>query len=94
MILTSPSEQAYDYPLLIKQLLIRSNLVSANQEIISGNNTLTYAEFNLRIGRLANALSSSGIGKDKRVGVMDWDTHRYLECFFAVPMMGRCDTEL
>lgn len=88
MILTSPSEQAYDYPLLIKQLLIRSNLVSANQEIISGNNTLTYAEFNLRIGRLANALSSSGIGKDKRVGVMDWDTHRYLECFFAVPMMG------
>ena len=19
---------------------------------------------------------------------MDWDTHRYLECFFAVPMMG------
>ena len=23
-----------------------------------------------------------------RVGVMDWDTHRYLECFFAIPMMG------
>ena len=19
---------------------------------------------------------------------MDWDSHRYLECFFAVPMMG------
>ena len=22
------------------------------------------------------------------MGVMDWDSHRYLECFFAVPMMG------
>jgi len=22
------------------------------------------------------------------VAVMDWDSHRYLECFFAVPMMG------
>jgi len=20
--------------------------------------------------------------------MMDWDSHRYLECFFAVPMMG------
>jgi fatty-acyl-CoA synthase len=19
---------------------------------------------------------------------MDWDSHRYLECFFAIPMMG------
>ena len=19
---------------------------------------------------------------------MDWDTHRYFECFFAIPMMG------
>ena len=24
----------------------------------------------------------------KTVAVMDWDSHRYLECFFAVPMMG------
>ena len=22
------------------------------------------------------------------VAVMDWDSHRYLECFFAIPMMG------
>jgi acyl-coenzyme A synthetase/AMP-(fatty) acid ligase len=22
------------------------------------------------------------------VAVLDWDSHRYLECFFAVPMMG------
>ena len=22
------------------------------------------------------------------MAVMDWDSHRYLECFFAVPMIG------
>jgi len=22
------------------------------------------------------------------VAVLDWDSHRYLECFFAIPMMG------
>jgi fatty-acyl-CoA synthase len=28
-----------------------------------------------------------GQGRGHR-GVMDWDSHRYLECFFAVPMIG------
>ena len=89
MTLTSPSQSAYSYPLLIRQLLSRSNLVSACQEIVSGTDMrLSYAEFNERIGRLANTLKVSGIGADMRIGVMDWDSHRYLECFFAVPMMG------
>ncbi|MCK0104190.1 fatty acid--CoA ligase [Pseudohalocynthiibacter sp. F2068] len=89
MALTLPSSNAYGYPLLIKQLLIRSRLVSATQEIVSGTDMrLSYAELNERIGRLANTLKVSGIGEGMRVGVMDWDTHRYLECFFAVPMMG------
>ena len=90
MSVTSPSLNAYGYPLLIKQLLTRSRLVSARQEIVSGSNIrLTYAQLNdERIGQLANALKASGISEGMRVGVMDWDTHRYLECFFAVPMMG------
>lgn len=29
-----------------------------------------------------------GIAAGQTVAVMDWDTPRYLECFFAVPMMG------
>ena len=87
--LISASSSAYDYPLLIKQLLTRSNIASATGEIVSGTSTrFGYTEFNERIGRLANALSANGIGESMRVGIMDWDTHRYLECFFAVPMMG------
>ena len=80
---------AYDYPLLIKQLLLRSDSVHASKEIVSGTDKrLSYAEFTQRVGRLACALRASGIAEAMRVGVMDWDSHRYLECFFAVPMMG------
>jgi fatty-acyl-CoA synthase len=37
---------------------------------------------------LAGALESLGVLPGDTVGVMDWDTTRYLEAYFAVPMMG------
>lgn len=40
------------------------------------------------MARLANLLASLGIKRGDTVAVMDWDSHRYLECFFAVPMIG------
>jgi len=33
-------------------------------------------------------LETLGVKPGDTVAVMDWDSHRYLECFFAVPMMG------
>jgi len=33
-------------------------------------------------------LEALGVKPGDTVAVMDWDSHRYLECFFAVPMMG------
>lgn len=89
MLPISPTPTGSGYPLLIKQLLTRSRLVSPSQEIVSGTDKrLSYAQLNKRIAQLANTLTESGIGAGMRVGVMDWDTHRYLEFFFAVPMMG------
>jgi fatty-acyl-CoA synthase len=92
MSLTPPAAEAYHYPLLIKQLLTGSNGTAAKQEIISNTGDthlrLSYADFRQRIAQLAHTLRDSGISEGMRVGVMDWDTHRYLECFFAVPMMG------
>jgi fatty-acyl-CoA synthase len=41
-----------------------------------------------RVHRLANALKDLGIKKGDKVAVLDWDSHRYLECYFAIPMMG------
>lgn len=49
---------------------------------------LSYAEFHSRIARLGAALARLGLGKGATVAVMDWDSVRYLECFFAVPMLG------
>ncbi|MBV8458666.1 MAG: AMP-binding protein, partial [Acetobacteraceae bacterium] len=49
---------------------------------------MNYREFGERVNRLASGLSALGLKPGHTVGVMDWDSHRYLECFFAVPMMG------
>ncbi|MCK4535464.1 MAG: long-chain fatty acid--CoA ligase, partial [Desulfuromonadales bacterium] len=48
----------------------------------------TYRTLHERIARLANALQALGVKQGDTVAVMDWDSHRYLECFFAVPMIG------
>ena len=80
---------AYQYPLLIKQLLL-TPLATAPEQTITyqGRVRHTYREFRQRIGRLANALAGLGVEAGSTVAVMDWDSHRYLECYFAVPMMG------
>ncbi|MBO9538478.1 fatty acid--CoA ligase [Herbaspirillum sp.] len=83
---TTPS--AYGYPLLIKQLLHSSLATAPDQEIVYGERRHSYAEFYRRVQRLANALKEVGLQPGDTVAVMDWDSHRYLECFFAVPMMG------
>lgn len=83
------AHSAYKYPLLIKHLLGASLRTSPEQEIVSGDLCrYTYRTFNQRIARLAGGLSASGVKHGDTVAVMDWDCHRYLECFFAVPMMG------
>lgn len=79
---------AYAYPLLIKQLLHTPLAVAAHQEIVSGDRRLSYRTLRDRIGRAASALNSLGIGSGDTVAVMDWDSHRYLESYFAVPMSG------
>lgn len=80
---------AYGYPLLIKQLLNRAKAVSLDQEIFYADKArFTYREFFGRINRLANVLTSLGLQKGDVVAVMDWDSHRYLEAYFAIPMLG------
>ena len=41
-----------------------------------------------RVNRLAGALVGLGVKPGDTVAVLDWDSHRYLECFFAIPMIG------
>jgi fatty-acyl-CoA synthase len=83
------AEGGVTQPLLIKNILAKPLLVAPHAEIVSaGHGRFSYREFATRISRLAHALTSIGIGRGDTVAVLDWDTHRYLECFFAVPMLG------
>jgi len=87
IIQSTPS--AYAYPLLIKQLLHTPLATSPDQEITyQGKLRYTYRALRERIGRLASGLAGLGVEPGQTVAMMDWDSHRYLECFFAVPMMG------
>ena len=80
---------AYAYPLLIKNLLQAPVVNDPQQEIVYRDQVrFTYAEFKQRVCRLANVLTELGVKPGDTVAVMDWDSHRYLECFYAVPMLG------
>ena len=79
----------YNYPLLIKQLLISPLSSNPEQEIVDNENQrYNYKRLNTNIHTLANALREIGIKKGDTIGVMAWDTIRYLEFFFTIPMMG------
>ncbi len=80
---------AHYHSLLIKNLLDNPVRQFPDQEIVYGDfKRQTYRETRERIGRLASGLAGLGVKRGDTVAVMDWDSHRYLECFFAVPMMG------
>ncbi len=80
---------AYSYPLLIKNLLRNPVRQFSDQAIVySDFKRQTYRDLGERVGRLASGLTRLGVRPGDTVAVMDWDSHRYLECFFAVPMLG------
>src|SRR5271170_227231 len=86
-IVATPS--AYSYQLLIKQLLHTPLMQSPRQEIVYRDlQRLTYADLRDRISRLGSALVKIGVRPGDTVGVLDWDSNRFLEAFFANPMMG------
>jgi fatty-acyl-CoA synthase len=87
--LSERAHEAYRYPLLVRHLLHAPLATSAGEEIVYRDQLrCTYADFRQRLGRLAGVLASHGVEAGTTVAVMDWDSHRYLECFFAIPMMG------
>lgn len=79
----------YRYQLLIKHLLHFPLTIAPEEEIVYRNQVrLTYRTFNERVHRLASGLAKLGVGRGDTVCVFDYDSHRYLECYYAIPMMG------
>ena len=84
-----PAPGAYTYPLLIKRLLMSGVRHQPDQEIVYADKLrYTYRELDQRVRRLANVLRAAGVQAGDTVALLDWDSHRSLECFFAVPMIG------
>jgi fatty-acyl-CoA synthase len=85
----APADGAYQYPLLIKRLLMSGSRYEKSREIVYRDQSrYSYLTLNERICRLANVLTEAGVKPGDTVAVMDWDSHRYLECMFAIPMIG------
>ena len=87
--LIKPADNAHQAPLLIKRLLLSGIRYEKTREIVyRDQRRYSYATLNERIARLANVLTEAGVKAGDTVAVMDWDSHRYLACMFAIPMIG------
>ena len=83
--MTSPQHSQ----LLVGQLLRAPAGRNPDQTIHNGEGQRqTYRRFTARVDQLAAALTRMGLGRGTTIAVMDWDSPRYLECFFAIPMIG------
>jgi len=80
---------AYDFQLLLKRILQQGVAWAPDQEIIYRDQVRhTYSAMYQRVLRLGGALLALGVKKGTRVGVIEWDSHRYLEMYFGIPGVG------
>lgn len=79
----------YDYQLLLKHILNHGVAWAPDQEIVYRDQVrYTYSRMYERVLRLGGALRALGVEKGTRIGVIEWDSHRYLEMYFGIPSIG------
>jgi len=80
---------AYNFQLLLKHLLEHGVAWAPDQEIVYRDRVRhTYTDMYGRVLRLGAALQRLGVQKGNKVGVVEWDSHRYLEMYFGIPGIG------
>jgi fatty-acyl-CoA synthase len=84
----TPAPEAYPYPLLIRHLLPEASARPHGEIVYRDQFRGDYETLRARIARLAGALTRLGVTQGSVVAMMDWDSHRYLEAYFAIPMLG------
>jgi len=87
-----PSTSMDDYQLNITTLIRHAARNFPEREIVYRTNEgalrYNYKDAYSRINRLARAIRHLGIQPGDRVGVLDWNTHRFFESYFAIPGTG------
>jgi len=88
-----PSTMGDDVQLNTTTLIRHAARTHPEQEIVyriagGGWARYTYADCYARIGRTANALRQLGVGPGDRVGVLDWNSRRHFEAYYAIPGLG------
>jgi fatty-acyl-CoA synthase len=76
------------YELTIDKLLLNTLHRRSRQEIVYGKTRYDWVAFYERVRRLASGLERMGVQKGTTVAVIDVDTNRYMEAYYAIPMMG------
>ena len=86
----APSPSAYNYQLLVGRLLEQALKYRPGVEIVYRDQLrYTYQDLYRRVSRLANLLSGQlAVESGETVGFLDYDSHRFLEGYFAIPMIG------
>lgn len=94
-----PSTMGDDVQLNTTTLIRHSARTHGEREIVyrtadGGWERYTYAAAYDRIKRGANALRGQGVGPGDRVGILDWNSRRHYELYWAIPGLGAVMVQL
>lgn len=73
------------YPLTIGSLLKQTSYRKGAGEIVYGKTRYSWSKLIDRVSSLAAGLAEMGVRQGSTVAVVDVDTNRYLEAYYAVP---------
>jgi fatty-acyl-CoA synthase len=76
------------YPLTIDTLLKQTIYRKSTAEIVYGKTRYSWPKLYDRVNGLAAGLTGMGVKAGSKVAMVDIDTNRYLESYYAVPMIG------
>ena len=69
-------------------LTIPASIVPDQEIVVFGDRRQTYQDTTIRVQRLAGALADLGIRPGDPVAVLDTNSSRYLEAYFATSLLG------
>lgn len=79
----------YQMQLTLKRFLDYGMIYAPNQIMKYRDEfEYTYTDHYKRVKQLSNALKSLGVKPGQAVGMLEWDTYRYLEAHWAIPLYG------